>query len=211
MPYFELQPGPAVGLDTYIKAGIYQDGNFGNEQTLQTGKPNNVSTYSLMKFLVLENEGGPIPPGATINSAILSLWQWSHFYFDNINSSYLMIRHWEELLCTWNRATHPPGAWEISGAKGATDREQISEDPTTLTNSGTTDTWVDFTLTKIFQKIVNNQINEGFMIIGTDHPITQLWGSDYIAHPPKRPILRIDYSVFDPFPYKSRFLRLIFP
>lgn len=211
MADLHLQPGPADGFDTYIKGGLYQDLSFGTEQTLQTGKPNNQSTYSLLKFKVLESEGGDIPPGSIINSAVLKLWQWSHYYNDNIISSYLMIRYWEELVCTWNRAIFPPGAWEIPGAKGSTDREQISEDPTTLCNAGTTDTWVEFTLTKIFQKIVNNDTNVGFMLIGTDYPITQLLASDYIAHPPRRPILDINYSPFNPFPIKSKFLRCKFP
>lgn len=210
MPYFELQPGPAIGLDVYIKGGSYADINFGSEYTLQIGRANNQATYTIMKFIVLENETGPIPPESTINSAILKLYQWNHFGVDNIIESFLMIREWSETLCNWNRATWPLGSWEIPGALGATDRELISEDPSTICNTGTTGTWVDFTLTKIFQKIIDNQINVGFLFKGSFWPITQHWASDYITDPTKRPILCIDYSTFDPFPYKSRFLRLNF-
>lgn len=211
MPYFELQPGPAVGLDAYIKAGSYQDSNFGYESTLQLGRANNLWVFTLMKFLVLESEGGDLPAGCTINSAILKLYQWSHTGIVNTISSYLMIRAWSKTRCSWNHATRLSVPWEIPGAKGITDREQISDDPTTLCNSGTTNTWVEFTLTRLFQKIVNNYSNAGFILIGINSPKTQHWGSDYTSDPAKRPILCIDYSVFDPFPVKSKFLRLNFP
>jgi len=211
MPNLHLQPGPADGLDVYIKNGIYSDINFGSEHTVQLGRANNQWVFTLMKFLVLDNEGGPIPPGSTINSAILQMYLWNQVGNNNKVKSYVMIREWSETLCNWIRATYPPGNWEIPGAMGVSDRFQISEDPSTTINLADLNTWISFDITKAFQKIVDLFVNSGIIFIGVDSPRSELWSSDYATDPTKRPILDIDYTTFDPFPIKSKFLRLNFP
>jgi len=205
-PTVILQPGPSEGKDVYIKGGPYQDINFGSEQTVQIGRANNRTVYTLMQFKILESDGGSVPSGATINSAELEMWLWSHSGGTNSIGPYRMVREWSETLCNWNRAVYPPGNWQIAGADGENDREQTSLDTWTDVTSGDLNSWVSFHLTNTIQAIVNASTDYGFKFHGNPSIKSQLWGSDYINDPSKRPILTIEYSEAGGFANKINFI-----
>jgi len=205
-PTVILQPGPSEGKDAYIKGGLYQDLNFGTEQTVQIGKANNRTVYTLMQFKILESDGGSVPSGATINSAELEMWLWSHYGGTNSIGPYRMLREWSETLCTWIRAIYPPGNWQIAGANGENDREQTSLDTWTDVDSGDLNSWVSFHLTNTIQAIVNVSTDYGFKFHGNPTITSQLWASDYINDPSKRPILTIEYSEAGGFANKINFI-----
>ncbi len=205
-PTVILQPGPSEGKDAYIKGGPYQDINFGSNQNVQIGRANNTTVYTLMQFKILESDGGSVPSGASIDSAELEMWLWSHSGGTNSIGPYRVVREWSETLCNWNRAVYPPGNWQIAGADGENDREQISLDTWTDVTSGDLNSWVSFHLTNTIQAIVNSGTDYGFKFHGNPSIKSQLWGSDYINDPSKRPILTIEYSEAGGFANKINFI-----
>src|SRR4051812_2142384 len=58
------------------------------------------SDYGLFHFNVFQSEGGPVPNGATINSATLSLYK--SFGVDVVMRAQRVTKPWSETGSTWN-------------------------------------------------------------------------------------------------------------
>lgn len=211
MPILHLQPGPGVGLDTYIRTYPHQNNNYGNSTYLETTQIGGTLFNFLLKFLFLDNEGGPIPQNSIINSATLSLYHFLHSFSDGIIYTYRIKVSWSEMQTTWNLRHLPSSYWSIPGCEGIDDRRLSSDDPPAICSDATEGTFISFPVTQLIQEIVNLYTNHGFFLKSSTASKDRFFSSDYSTIPSRRPILDIDYTPFNPFSYKSKFFRLNFP
>ncbi len=103
--------GYAGTRDTYLSSS-HNSLNFGTATSLLDG-----SLYTgLVRFAIFQSEGGPVPNGATIESATLSLYKSS--YYDYTYQVTRLLRDWREGEATWSQwRTGQP--WSVAGAQGA--------------------------------------------------------------------------------------------
>ncbi|HET7786842.1 MAG TPA: DNRLRE domain-containing protein [Myxococcales bacterium] len=73
------------------------------------------SDYGLFRFSIFQSEGGPVPNGATITSATLSLYK--SFGPDAVFKASRLLKPWTEMGATWNSTGAAP--WTTPGAQGA--------------------------------------------------------------------------------------------
>src|SRR3979409_1026224 len=87
--------------DNKIMGGSTADTNFGADwyqtYTVETGNS------GLVRFAIFPSEGGPVPAGATITSATLSLYK--YWGPDGTFKASRMLKNWPELQSTWNRTS----------------------------------------------------------------------------------------------------------
>ena len=77
------------------------------------------SDSAVIRFAIFQSEGGPVPNGATINSAVLSLYKYDGP--DAVFRASRLLKSWNETEVSWNNAVTSPGtvAWSVAGARGA--------------------------------------------------------------------------------------------
>jgi hypothetical protein len=109
------------GLNGYV--GTADNHTFDSQPTVNNG--NNVlllighnTNMGLIRFPIFAAEGGPVPDGATITSATLSLYKSTGP--DAVLRFQRVLKSWHETQSSWNMANSST-AWEVPGAKGATD------------------------------------------------------------------------------------------
>jgi len=81
----------------------------------------------LLRFLVFQSEGGPVPDGATIESAQLSIYKSSSY--DNSYALHSMLVEWSETGATWNQRLNGVN-WSVGGAGGAGSDFAVTADAT---------------------------------------------------------------------------------
>lgn len=74
------------------------------------------SDYGLYRFNIFQSEGGPVPNGATITSATLSVYKYAGP--DGVFKASRLLKSWTETGSTWN-ATGNGTPWSTPGAQGA--------------------------------------------------------------------------------------------
>lgn len=119
-----LQRGLAPGMqvaDTYL-SNWSKNSNLGTRSDLS----DQYSNYTvLVRFAIFQSEGGPVPDGAVIKSATLSLYKYTSY-----NMTYgvhRVLKDWTETGATWNQ-TGRGVAWALGGANGAgTDFEATAD------------------------------------------------------------------------------------
>src|SRR3954464_7762422 len=94
-------------------AGSTATTNFGTET--ESAFNQETSTALLLRFAIFQAEGGPVPNGATINSATLSLYK--AYGPDAIFKASRLLKNWTEMGSTWN-TTGTGVAWSTPGAQG---------------------------------------------------------------------------------------------
>lgn len=133
----DLSPGIVV-RDTYLSS-YHPTLNFGTA----TGLLDQTTRYSsLLRFQVFQSEGGPVPDGALIRSAVLSIYKYS--FYNMVYTLHRMLVDWSESSATWTD-TGVGGPWNSPGANGAGIDFQVAPDASASTNFEPG--WVDFDLT----------------------------------------------------------------
>jgi PKD repeat protein len=114
-----LQQGPTYTgtTDAWIIGGSGADWTKGAENEFEIR--DEASDSTVVRFAIFARDGGPVPDGATINSATLSLYKYAGP--DGTFKASRLLKDWKELEVSWNRtATNPnPLFWSIPGARGA--------------------------------------------------------------------------------------------
>ncbi len=166
--------------------------NFGNNATLLFHS----SEYAdLIRFAVFASEGGPVPDGATIESASLQIYKDVYNYVYRL---YPMLKAWDESQATWVLA-RTGTAWTVPGAMGAgTDYgTQYDAEFSAPFNPG----WMSFDVTNRLRTIASGgSSNLGWNIIGVsgNNNNRKLYSSEYAIDPSLRPKLVITYSTGSP-------------
>lgn len=103
--------GYAGVRDTYL-SNYHKTSNFGATARIDLDKSNYVP---LIRFAIFQSEGGPVPDGATIESATLHLYKGN---YDSVIAAHAMLTPWVESEATWNRPSIG-ATWQAAGAGGA--------------------------------------------------------------------------------------------
>src|SRR5919204_4656963 len=105
------QNGYSGTTDAKIACCTYADTNYGADTYYAL--VGETSTSLLVRFAIFAAEGGPVPNGATITSATLSLYM-----FDgpaSVITASRLLKNWSEAGVTWNN-TGAGAAWTTPGA-----------------------------------------------------------------------------------------------
>ena len=179
-----------VVRDTYLSS-YHQTLNFGTS----TGILDQFGYYpSLLRFSIFQSEGGPVPNGARITSAVLSLYKYT--FYDMTYGLHRLLQDWSESGATWNMRQSGV-AWNVAGAGGiGTDIGAVA-DATASTdfNPG----WINFDLGASVQRmsLASPPANFGWRLVGINGNISGLkkfYSSDFITSPDLRPKLVITYE-----------------
>jgi hypothetical protein len=148
------------------------------------------TSYSpLVRFSIFQSEGGPVPSGAVIQSATLSLYK--QYYADDLAVNALR-KPWVESQATWNLSqTGVP--WTVAGALGAgTDYTSTADDVITPSyNPG----WVNFDVAARVQQWGDTGGNYGWKLSQTTGGTSaKTFNSSEYATASLRPKLTIVWS-----------------
>ena len=148
-----------------------------------------------MKFAIFSGEGGPLPVGATVTSATLSLHK--HSYYDYTYRLRPLLSAWVESEVTWSqRLAGVP--WVGPGATAVGSDLSLSYDAEAAApwNPG----WVTFDVTSGVQAIASGRPNHGWAleaVSGNNNP-KEFRSSEYTADLSLRPRLVVSYTVGAP-------------
>lgn len=187
-----LQRGtaPFAVADTFLSA-YHQTLNFGAATYVQ----DQFSNYSsLMRFAIFQSEGGPVPNGANIGSATLSLYKYSSY--NMVYAVHRVLLDWSESSATWNLRL-PGLAWSAVGANGMGTDLAATPDASAATdfNPG----WINFDVTASVQAMSQAPAlaNYGWRlkaVSGYTSAIKRFYASEFTGAPALRPKLVISYE-----------------
>jgi hypothetical protein len=177
--------GYAGVTDTWINS--YDPNlNFNGETKLS------VYGYEDIKTLV-RFDLSSIPPGTTITSATLSLYNYAHANSANGGtlSVYPVTKTWVESEATWNRRS-TSSTWTAAGMQSGTD--YATSPSTSITIDTATGVWRSFDVTAIVRGWLNGTIpNNGFVVRSPTNGVKPLfYSSGYTTDPSVRPKLTIN-------------------
>ncbi|MCC6197660.1 MAG: DNRLRE domain-containing protein, partial [Burkholderiales bacterium] len=179
--------GYAGTRDTYLSVW-HRTTNFGASNRLNEA----VSYTDLVRFAIFQSEGGPVPNGATIVSATLSLYKSSSYDYTYQVSR--MLRDWSETQATWNQ-WQSGQAWSVAGAKGVGTDYAATPDATVYV--GWSAQWLTADVTTGVQAMATGTPNYGWRLVGVsgNGNDKSFWSREYAADPTLRPKLVIQYTI----------------
>ncbi|NRF66516.1 DNRLRE domain-containing protein [Aquincola sp. S2] len=148
----------------------------------------------LLRFAVFQSEGGPVPNGAQISSAVVSLHKYSAY--DMTYELRRMLVDWTEPAATWNQRL-PSVPWAVAGAGGVgSDYAGTSDASATIGWSAGT---ITFDVTTSLQQMSAAPApgNFGWRILpisGYTGSLKQFHSSEATTAPELRPKLVITYQ-----------------
>lgn len=175
--------------DTYI-SGWSQNVNLGSNSTLLDKA---TKLNSLLRFDIFQSEGGPVPDGATILSATLSLYKLSAY--DHVYRAHRLLREWDENEATWLNS-RSLDSWSTPGADGLgsdilalpDDEAAVSWDPQ----------WLLLDVTSSVQSFSSNALNNfGWRILAVsgNSNIKTFHSREASSDPTLKPKLEIAYTL----------------
>ena len=214
----QLQPGPAEGRATHLKA--FTDGttpppgegtcwNFGARPTVRVGSDRDWTDRAVLYF-----DLGDIPQGATISSATMSLWRWERslsFGESMTVQAHRITRPWKEGTGTslgWPTCTGDGASWLETEAGqpwstpgGDFDPTPAASVPVPPGSGGGSDGVVrdDFAVTGLVQSWVSQAIPNHGVMLRTDRETTPQFNwldyasDDFGGGPAMRPKLTVSY------------------
>ncbi|MEY3122111.1 MAG: hypothetical protein RI993_936 [Pseudomonadota bacterium] len=175
---------PNDANDTYLST-YHRTRNFGSSQRLPFYLQNYVP---LIRFNIFASEGGPVPDGAVIESAVLSVYK---ELYNHVIALHAMLVPWKENEATWNQASNGL-SWHIAGAGAAgLDYQSI---PDAIANAAWTQGWVDFDVTDRLGIIASNAAeNYGwrFMSVSGNNNLKNFYTSEKLPELDLHPKLEI--------------------
>lgn len=153
----------------------------------------NPSNYTpLVRFAIFAAEGGPVPDGATINSATLWLYKYSNYNLTMTMNR--LLRDWVEAQATYNNFA-TGNAWTTAGAgSSGNDYEATSNCSHTNSNFGT-NTWASTDVTTDVAAWAGGTANYGWRFKTTSGGNDRkFYSRDYATDATLRPYLVIDYT-----------------
>ena len=183
-----LGPGLVVA-DTYL-SNWNKTGSLGSRADLS----DQYSNYSiLLRFAIFQSEGGPVPDGATVTSAVLSVYKYTSY--NMVYGLHRLLKDWSESAASWNQ-TGKGGTWSVAGANGAgTDYVALAD---AVTSVGWSPEWVHFNVTgSVNQMGTSASANFGWRIKSSSGYLAGLksfYSSEYATAQDMRPRLIITYQ-----------------
>jgi hypothetical protein len=173
------------GTSDVMLSSYYPSANYGASAALTDGK----KYGNLVRFAIFASEGGPVPDGATIVSAIVEIYKDVYNYQYRLHP---LLKSWDEMQATWNVArTGVP--WSAPGASGVGADYSSSWDAeyTAPWDAG----WMPFDVTARVQAISAGAANNGWRIVGmSGYGTTRYFlSSEYTVDATLRPRLELSY------------------
>jgi len=144
----------------------------------------------LVRFAIFQSEGGPVPDGAAIQSALLALYKQS---YDDTLSATALLKPWVEAEATYNQASNGV-PWSSPGARGAGTDYNGSADATIAPSANPG--WVTFDVTHRVQQWSSSGANFGWRLaqVTTGYFGKTFYSDEYTTDTTLRPKLTIVYS-----------------
>lgn len=187
----ELQRGLdnyAGASETYLSS-YHPKLSFGGSSQLQDQRDRYTS---LVRFAIFQSEGGPVPNGAIIESATLSLYKYTSY---NMNYTlHRLLKPWHESMANWTQ-TGLSGVWEVAGANGPGSDYDATPDATAAVDFSSGQ-WIEFNVTEGVQRFSNGARNLGWRLKpagGYVSGLKRFYTSNYETDPRFRPKLSIRY------------------
>lgn len=183
------------GLDGYtgtIDAHMYDyhdSSNYGARTYLfeQNGK---FKYRSLLRFAIFQSEGGPVPDGATITSATLSLYKYS--YYNHVYRLTPLLVEWTENEVSWERPQYGQ-TWASPG--GLAVGVDIADTSDSEGEAGWSKGWLEFDVTTGIRAIGLGRPNYGWsMVPVSGNNNIKRYRSSETSYTTLRPKLIINYS-----------------
>jgi PKD repeat protein len=141
--------------DATICACASGNTNYGAEDTFFV-----VDNHSaVVRFAIFASEGGPVPDGATIISATLSLYKFSSI--DGVFKASRLLKNWNESQVTWNIAATGT-SWTTAGALSAGNDVLATQDGEGPVGAGAN--WLNIDVTSGVQAFAGGTANYGWRI-----------------------------------------------
>jgi hypothetical protein len=180
----------AVVADTYLSS-YHKTLNFG---TLSNVQDQREYYSSLLRFAIFQSEGGPVPNGAQITSAVLSIYKYSSY--DMNYGLHRILQDWQEGGATWNQRA-PGLPWAVPGGNGAGSDYLSTPDATAAT--GFDPGWIHFDVTAAVSAMSSASPtgNKGWRLrasSGYTTALKKIYASEFAADPTLRPRLVISYQ-----------------
>lgn len=180
----------ALVADTYL-SDYHTTLAFGSIASLQDQRGH----YSpLLRFAIFQSEGGPVPMGAVITSATLSVYKYSSY--DMVYGAHRVLQPWTEAGATWNQRA-PGLPWAVGGGNGLDADFAAVADATAA--SSFEPGWIHFNVTNAVgaMSTATTLANHGWRlraISGYTTGLKRIYSSESAADPLLRPKLVISYQ-----------------
>jgi hypothetical protein len=174
--------------DTYLSS-YHTTLNFGAQATLLSQRDYYTDLY---RFAIFASEGGPVPDGAVIQAATLSLYKTTAY--DTVFNLHRVLEDWSEGSATWQQRL-PGVPWASPGAN--TIDVDYRSTPDAQTSAPWSAGWVNFDVTSGVSAFAAGQPNFGWRLRGVSGNIGngKLFATrEYATDPTLRPKLTVTYS-----------------
>lgn len=142
--------------DTYLYS-YHETKNFGASTQLRDRASR---MHTLVGFTIFQSQGGPLPDGALIQSAVLSLYKSSNY--DHSYAAHRLQAQWVEDEASWAQASAGI-PWQQAGADGSGSDFRTSADGSG--SIGWSPGWVDIDVTSGVQEFSFGGTNAGWRIV----------------------------------------------
>lgn len=184
------------GLDGYTGASDVNLSSY--HQTRTTGAATQFLDQSfayttIVKFAIFNSEGGPVPDGATIDSARFSIYKANVYNMEY--GLHRMQQSWSEDTATWLQRS-PGQPWGAAGATLAgVDYTAIPDAEDSVDWAAG---WVEFDVTTAVRAFRSGSPNHGWRLrgkSGSPAALKYFNASEFLTNPSLRPKLEISYTV----------------
>jgi hypothetical protein len=188
-----LQRGATSGItvaDAYVDTW-HKTTNYGSQVDL----PDQYAYYTVMfRFAIFQSEGGPVPDGAQVQSAMLSLYKPTNY--DMVYGLHRLLANWTENGVTWN-LTGAGSAWNQAGANSP-DVDYVSVADATA-SIGFSPGWMNFDVTSSVKRfaLAPASTNFGWRLKAASGYISGLkrfYSSESVISTDLRPKLVVTYQ-----------------
>jgi hypothetical protein len=180
-------PG-AVVADTYLSE-YSKTRNFGSADSMLELRQYNM----LYRMAIFQSEGGPVPNGAVIESAVFSVYKWSSFAMTY--GLHRVLQPWSETGATWNERL-PGSPWASPGGRAVDiDYAGFAE---AVGSVGHEPGWVNFDISAAVRQQGSSVVfaNQGWRlhpVSGATSSLKRFHSSEFAADASLRPKLVISY------------------
>ena len=177
--------------DSYLDR-YFSGANRGAKEELIGRESSLYTNRMLVRFAIYQSEGGPVPDGAHIESAVLMVYKATAY--DHIYAARRLLLDWDEANVDWNEAAIGV-PWSAGGASA--EGMDVGIDVSEQGSIGWSAGWLEIDVTVSVQAMSGGAANYGWLLDsqGGNRNLKRFRSREYAADPSLRPKLVIGYSM----------------